>query len=655
MRALYGGTIFCSSLFLLLVQPMMAKVLLPWFGGSAGVWVCAMLFFQTALLVGYAYAHFTTQYLRPRVQTGVHLVLLTASLAVLPIMPNAAWKPAASSGAPLLLLVSVLAVSVGLPYLMLSTTSPLMQAWYARRGKSTLPYRLFAVSNAASLAALIAYPFLIEPFLSARHQMLAWSLVYVGFVLLAGTAAFLSGGASDPEIIQNGTPRPTDRLLWVALAACPSVLWLATATTLSQSVAPVPLLWILPLSIYLLSLVLCFDRQGWYRRAVYRFLAPAGWILMGLGLGAQRVLALPWIVLSFSAGLLVCCMICHGELAMRKPATGQLTSYYLMLALGGALGGLFVALLAPILFNAYLELPIGVVACVLLALRLIYRVRLRQVIRIALTGTAGLIFAMQMDAYLGHSRVRIRNFYGRLQVSDEGAVRVLSNGPIRHGAQFLEAGQRRVPTAYFGIASGVGLVIRFLGDRPQRVGVIGLGAGTLAAYCRAGDSYVFYEINPAVIQVAHSEFSFLEQCSETTVVAGDGRLALESEPHRGFDILVVDAFSGDSIPTHLLTREAFALYFSSLKPDGALAVHISNRYLDLAPVVAGLAENAGLPARLIRSAADPSRYTYDATWGVVTANTRLLEQLTPVSDPLLSRPGLRLWTDDYSNLFQVLR
>ncbi len=655
MRVLAGATIICSSLLLLLVQPMMAKTLVPWFGGSAGVWVCAMLFFQAALLVGYAYAHYTTRYLRPRAQTAVHLLLLAASLTALPILPNPAWKPPAGSGSPLAHLLAILTVTVGLPYLALSTTSPLVQAWYARRAKSALPYRLFAVSNAASLAALVAYPFLMEPLWAARRQMLAWSWAYGIFLVLASAAALFGGGASRLEPVPAQTPPRSERLLWVTLAACPSILWLATANTLSQSVAPVPLLWILPLSLYLLSFVLCFDRQGWYHPAIYRFLLPAGWILMGLGLGAQRLLDLPWIVLCLSAGLLLCSLFCHGELARRKPASGQLTSFYLMLAVGGALGGVFVAVLAPMVFNAYLELPIGVVACALLALRLLFRVRPRQVARIALTSTAGLIFALQMDAYLGHTLVRIRNFYGRLEVSDQGDARILSNGPIRHGAEFLDAARQALPTAYFGTDSGIGLAMRFFGDQPKRVGVIGLGAGTLAAYCRPGDRFVFYEINPAVIQVAYADFNFLGHCPNATVVASDGRLALESETRQSFDMLVVDAFSGDSIPAHLLTREASALYFSLLKADGVLAVHISNRYLDLAPVVAALAAGGGRPARLIRSAADPSRNIYDATWTVVSSNQRLLDQLASASEPLAPRPGFRAWTDDYSNLFQVLR
>ncbi|PWU09109.1 MAG: hypothetical protein C5B51_06705 [Terriglobia bacterium] len=655
MRVLYGATVFSTALLLLLVQPMMAKALLPWFGGSAGVWTCAMLFFQTGLLAGYAYAHWTARHLSPGAQIAVHLLLLAASLAALPIVPSMRWQPPPGEGAPLARLLLILTLSAGLPYLMLSSTTPLVQAWYARRAKALLPYRLFAVSNAASLAGLVVYPVLIEPLIATRRQMLGWSAAYAGAAALSAVPALWSRG-NKPVESRAGEPASLhDRLLWIGLAACPSVLWLAMANTLSQSIAPVPLLWVLPFGIYLLTLVLCFDRQGWYRRVVYRWLLPAGWVLIGLALGAQRVLGLPWILLSCLGGLLICCLFCHGELALRRPPVEQLTTYYLMLASGGALGGVFVAVLAPFLFTGYLELPIAVVACVLLALRFVYRVRPRQVARIALTGTAGLIAAVQMDAVLAGSVVRVRNFYGRLQVSDEGGVRVLSNGPIRHGAQFLTPEKRREPAAYFGTDSGIGRVMRFFGGRPLRVGIIGLGAGTLAAYCQPGDTYRFYEINPAVIRVASEQFDFLQQCPQTAVVAGDGRLSLASETAPTFDIFVVDAFSGDSIPTHLLTREAFALYFRRLTSDGALAVHISNRYLDLAPVIAALAADAQRPARLIRSAADPARSTYDATWTVMTANRNLLAEVTSVSEPLVLKTGFRLWTDDYSNLFQVLR
>ncbi|MCX6631781.1 MAG: fused MFS/spermidine synthase, partial [Candidatus Solibacter sp.] len=551
--------------------------------------------------------------------------------------------------------------SVGFPYLLLAATGPLLQRWYARRDGVAFPYRLFAVSNAGSLAALMVYPFAIEPVISVRHQLFAWSVAYAAVVLLVGLAAFLSAANRAPEPAKSPSAPRADRLLWVALAACPSVLWLGVANELSQNVAPIPLLWILPLSIYLLSFILCFDRQGWYRPAVYRVALPAGWLLMGYCLSRQgSSLPLTWVMVALSAGLFACCMFCHGELASRKPHPEQLTSFYLMLALGGALGGLFVGLAAPLLFSRYLELPIGITACVVLAAGLLYGYPPRRLVRLAITAALGFVAATQISGYLAGDRLRIRNFYGALQVSDSGtgnmAVRMLGNGPINHGSQFLAPEKGRWATTYYGPDSGAGLAIGFQRQRPQRVGVIGLGAGTLASYGRAGDTYRFYEINPAVIALANTEFRYLRECPCTvSVVPGDGRLVLEREPGQNFDVLVVDAFNGDSIPVHLLTREAYAAYLKHLKQGGILAVHVTNRYLDLTPVVQGLAENHAMQSRLIRNTADAERGISGATWVLAATNPEFLASLSGTATPFPPARHLRLWTDDYSNLFQVLR
>lgn len=660
LTLIYGATIFFSSLLLFLVQPIMTKAILPWFGGSAGVWTTAILFFQAFLLLGYAYAHATTRHLAPRRQMGLHLLLLAASLIVLPIAPSPIWRPGAGTE-PIARIVAVLALSVGFPYLLLAATGPLLQRWYARRDGAAFPYRLFAISNAGSLAALMLYPFAIEPVISLRQQLFAWSVAYAAVVALVGLAALLSAANAGPEPANSPSPQVADRLLWIALAACPSVLWLGVANELSQNVAPIPLLWILPLSIYLLSFILCFDRQGWYRPAVYRIALPAGWLLMGYCLSRQgSTLPLTWTMVVFSAALFACCMFCHGELARRKPHPEQLTSYYLMLALGGALGGLFVGLAAPLLFSRYLELPIGITACVVLAAGLLYGYPPRRLVRLGVMAALGFVAATQIGGYVAGDRLRLRTFYGALQVSDAGlgnmAVRMLGNGPINHGSQFLSPDKGRLATTYYGPDSGAGLVIRFHQKRPQRVGVIGLGAGTLASYGQTGDTYRFYEINPAVIALAHTEFRYLRECPCTVaVVPGDGRLALEREPSQSFDVLIVDAFNGDSIPVHLLTREAFAAYLAHLRQGGILAVHVTNRYLDLTPVVQGLAEERRMQSRLIRSAADPEHGVYEATWVLVATDPEFLASLSGKATPFPAARGLRLWTDDYSNLFQVLR
>jgi hypothetical protein len=658
-RLMYGATVFWSALLLFLVQPMMAKAILPWFGGSAGVWTACMLFFQVVLLLGYLYADWIARHVSPRGQAAVHVALLALSLFGLPVRPAAAWKPEGAAN-PILGILGLLAVSLGLPYFLLSTTGPLMQSWYAR-AKVRYPYRLFAVSNLASLAALLSYPEAIEPFLSTGRQMQAWSAAYGAFVLLAAAAAWASSTTSAWAPTRSDRPSPADRLLWIVLAACASALWLSVANHVSQNVAPVPFLWILPLSIYLLSFILCFDRRCWYSATIFRWLLPAGWLAMFAGFlqqstGAGLKLSL-WL---FLAGLLACCLFCHGELASRKPDTGELTSFYLMLALGGAAGGVFVGVIAPTCFDGYLELPLSMAGCILLAMGLLYRCSTRRLATLAAVAGAAFFVSIQVGARNTGNRVRLRNFYGVLRVTDTGApgamIRVLSNGTIQHGIQFLDPARSMEAAAYYGPESGAALALRRRQGIPQRVGVIGLGAGTLASFAGQGDEYRFYELNPQVIRLARTEFHFLRDSqARVQVVAGDARLALEREPPQHFDVLAVDAFTGDAIPVHLLTREAFDLYFRHLKEHGILAVHITNRYLELAPVVLAAADARHGSALFIRNRAEATRYVYDATWVLVASTPLPLSGMRWAALPFPSHPKPRLWTDDYSNLFQVLR
>ncbi len=651
LKVLYGGAIFVSSLLLFLVQPVMAKAILPWYGGSAGVWTTAMLFFQVMLLLGYGWAHWTTAHLSRRAQIFVHLAMLAASLLLLPPSPSAAWRPI-DAGAPILRIIGVLATSVGLPYLLLCANGPLLQVWFADRSKVAFPYRLFAISNAGSLAALVAYPFAIEPWISVRHQLAVWSVGYGLMAVLAGAAAIAAIRGAAWKRPEKASTAWTERMLWIVLAACPSILWLAVAEELSQNVAPIPFLWILPLSLYLLSLILCFDREGWYRPAIFRIALPAAWVLIWYCLYQRGTIgSIKWTILMLSAALFACSMFCHGELARRKPDARELTSYYLMMALGGAVGGLFVGLAAPLLFDQYLELPAGVAVCMVLAMALLYGYPPRRLVRLGLMAGAGLVIAAELGGFADGTLVRARNFYGALKVSQVGsgdqALRMLSNGPIRHGSEFLAPEKSRVPTTYYAPESGVATAIRTLQKRAENVGVIGLGTGTVASYGRSGDVYRFYELNPEVIRLAGSQFRYLRDCPcSVEVVPGDARLALERETPRNFDVLVVDAFSGDSIPVHLLTKEAFELYARHLKPDGILVVNVTNRYLDLRPVVEGAARASGRHSRVLETVADPARATYASTWALVTANPGAL---SPASQPA------RLWTDDYSNLFQVLR
>ena len=649
----YSLTIACSSTLLFLVQPMMAKAILPRFGGTAGVWVTCMLFFQVALLIGYLYSYLIAR-LNGKLQTLVHVALLLASLAALPLKPR---LDAPVSGNPVLAVLGLLATSVGLPYFVLATTSPLLQSWYAGTG-ARFPYRLFALSNAASLVALLAYPVAIEPLLPQQRQLLWWSGAYAVFVLLAVFAAVRSHAHATPaeEIRTASAP------LWVALAACASTLWLATANHLSQEVAPIPFLWVLPLSLYLLTFVLCFEAQGWYRPEIFRWLLPAAWAAVCFRIARQgQSGGLEWEIPVMSAALFICCMFCHGELAASKPEPRQgLPFFYLMVALGGALGAVFVGVIAPNIFNRYLELPIGITASVVLALPLVYGYTSRaRLIRLGLVGAAAFVVATRFSSG-GQDVARSRNFYGAIQVGDTGsgetAVRSLYNGRTRHGVQFLAPDRSRLATAYFGAESGAGRVFASQRQPERRVGIIGLGAGTLASYGRAGDRFRFYEINPAVVEVASRYFRFVaESEAQTDIVLGDGRLALEREPAQSFDVIVLDAFSDDSIPLHLLTTEAFRIYFDHLRAGGVLALHITNRYLDLYPVVAAAAEDLGKPVLLIHSAADPDRQVSMADWAVMSDNPITMRDLARFSQPDPQVKRVRQWTDDYSNLFGVLR
>ena len=650
-RIVYSITIACSSLLLFSIQPVITKAILPAFGGSAGIWVTAMLFFQIVLLLGYLYAWWITR-LAPKAQSLIHAALLILSLAVLPVKPHLEWALSGGQN-PVLSILLVLLASVGLPYFLLSSTSPLLQSWYSASYTAAFPWRLFALSNLASVVALLAYPVLIEPNSRGSQQLSWWSIGYAVLVATACIAAMLH--LSSPLIADRSQPstegsnnRP---VLWVALAACASTLWLAVANHLSQEVAPVPFLWVLPLSIYLFSFILCFESEReWYRPALFRWLLPVAWI--GGGYSIAAVQGLKWEISGFSLALFVWCMFCHGELARSKPRRRQdLTFFYLMLALGGALGGLFVAVAAPNLFSTYLELPIGIAASVLLAMPLIYGLRSKKrLIRMGVIACAAFVLPTMLPDY--GDVLHLRNFYGASRVTDDGsgdlAFRSLYNGRTLHGVEFLSAKKSLLPTAYYGPESGAGQVLTVAGTTSRRVGVVGLGVGTLAAYGRPGDSFRFYEINSAVIQIASRNFHFLDGSpAKTEVILGDGRLALEKESSGSFDVLVLDAFSDDSIPVHLMTKEAFAVYFRILRGNGGvLAIHLTNRYVDLDPVVDALAASFQRRVTHIHSQADPAQHILDADWALISRHD---------DSPSVNARPQRLWTDDYSNLFQVLK
>ncbi len=667
---LYACTIFLSAFLLFQVQPMIAKMILPWFGGTAAVWTVCMLFFQVVLLAGYGYAAWSIRNLTPRMQSIVHVSLLALSAALLPIAPNPAWKPTGGDD-PTFRILALLLVCIGLPYFLLSTTGPLLQAWYARRG--AIPYRLFALSNFGSMLALLTYPALVEPYFTSRAQAGGWSAIYGVFVVLCGAVAIRDGVGRKAEPVRVST-KIRIPVLWVALPACASALLLAVTTHLSQNVAPIPFLWVAPLTLYLLSFIICFERESWYSRG--RFMRPLAVALGGMCFSLAREYENASILVMiplFSIGLFLACMVCHGEMVRLRPAPEHLTSFYLMCSLGGALGGVFVGLIAPRAFHTYLELPIAMTACAVLVLIVLWRDPSTELYHggnafawaVLVTLTLGLAGSLAYEEWqVEHeARLLVRNFYGGLRVTDSGegeeAQRVLNHGTINHGAQFLDPARRKWPITYYGKKSGVALAIFDSGrDGPQRVGVVGLGTGTLAAYGRAGDAYRYYEINPLVVQIANTEFTYLkDSAAKVDIAMGDARISLERESERHFDVIAIDAFSGDSIPIHLLTKEAFAQYFRHTKREGAVAVHVSNKWLDLVPVVRQAANDAGKSAVLVDTDDEDDEGVFGATWVVLVDPGELYKKPSlKVNGTLLGKSkDFRAWTDEYSNLFRILK
>ncbi len=674
---IYAATIFVSAFLLFLVQPLLGKFILPWFGGTPGVWTTAMLFFQTALLGGYLYAHLLARWLTPRKQGLVHIALLLLSLALLPIAPNANWQPRGDEP-PAPLIIRLLAVHVGIPYLLLASTNPLLQSWFHRRWSRAIPYRLYSLSNLASLLALLAFPFLVEPAWTSTQQSTVWSIGYAGFVFLAIACAVQSirAPAAQPPLLSSPSPvapdsppRLGDYALWLALSACGAVLFLSTTNFVCLDIAVIPLLWVIPLAIYLLTFVIVFDNPRWYSRKLTIFLLA---ILFAAPLLRRPPTIVETIAFFFTL-LFVTCLMVHGELARAKPAPRHLTAFYLMSAAGGALGGAFVALLCPLIFVKWSEWPLAMLLAFLLTLTAMLRTdgwTLGGIASPRLTKSfvAGLFLAAAVLTYLldrrGTATAVSRNFFGIVQVLDgqdpDGRpLRKMVSGRICHGLQYQAPELRLVPTAYYAPPTAAGLVLRNF-DRPagRNIAVIGLGAGMLTVYGNQRDRFTFYEINPAVVDMARKWFTYLDESrAPVDIVVGDARLALQRVPAATFDILIVDAFSGDAIPVHLLTREAFDLYLRALKPDGILLVHISNQYLNLYPVLARIAEQNNLDIALIHSLADALTGATETEYVILTRNRAFLSHpdISAAITPAPDRPNVRLWTDNRNNLLEVLR
>ncbi|TWT98666.1 fused MFS/spermidine synthase [Stieleria varia] len=676
----FSATTLLGAFLVFQVQPIISKCVLPWFGGTPAVWTTCMLFFQLLLFGGYLYAHLLKTYFPPLLQGIVHITLLSAAALVLPIEPSDAWKPGGAES-PTLYLLWMLASHVGLPYFVLSSTGPLVQAWLSFQDDSDRVYRLYALSNAGSLFALLSYPFLFEPVFSVSTQSMLWSLMFCLFVLVQGGVAIgmfrvkAGGGTEGTSEAKSADPPATPswihRSAWVALPALASTMLLVVTNHVCQDVAVIPFLWVLPLSLYLISFIVCFDSPQWYKPK-----AIAGATLIALVLIQAKGMLPGSVQLIAEAScymvmLLGVCLLCHGEVARIKPAAGLLTQYYAMLSGGGAIGGLIVAVLCPTFLSSFVELPFSVALVSSLTFLLFFACKGWRETTYDWTaasrlkfGAAVLMIAPFLTVFLAEKDEIIaseRNFFGVLRVLKDDAGMRLVHGSTIHGMQ-RNAPHQSEPTTYYGRKSGVGLTLAALqADKPSmRVGVVGLGCGVLASYGRPADRFDMIEINPAVVEIAQEHFSFMKDCPSTIENhLGDGRLVLERMRDARFDLLVLDAFSSDAIPAHLLTRESMELYRDRLAADGVLAIHVSNNHLNLVPLVHRLSHDAGLVSRVYRAGGDLDIGTRHSTWMLIS----------PEGHPLLDDPQLAdaefaseaeladapLWTDQHHNLVSVLR
>jgi hypothetical protein len=686
LNVAFGAATLIGAWLLFQVQPMVAKRILPWFGGGASVWTTAMLFFQVALLAGYAYAHLLVNRLRPVTLAATHAAMLCVAVTlslVVGILPADSWKPVGADR-PLLHILTILIACVGVPYLCLAATSPLVQVWFARCNPGRSPYPLYALSNVGSLAALVTYPWLVETNLGVAAQGRAWAALFVPWAALLALCGWMarraapreSLSAPPPTAADSARPRALQMFFWIALAACPSVLLLAVTAYICQDVASTPLLWIAPLVVYLLSFILAFASAAWRPRDVWLPLMIVTSLAVMYSWHYAREFNFSWQLAINLALLLAACMTCHGELAAMQPAPRRLTSYYLAIAAGGALGGVLVGVVAPLVLGDNYEIQLGIIAVWLLVLA----VMITDPASVLYDGRSfsrliaylALLLAMMVGAgsYVSNIRTEAvvidRGFYGTLKVrdlspgSEQFHRHTLVNGRIIHGAQFLAPQSRRIASQYYALASGVGQILSPHSPRPRRIGVVGLGAGTLAAYAEQGDAFNFYELNPAVLRLAERYFSFLadarERGAKVTCFLGDARLALERQKPKDFDVLALDAFTGDSVPAHLLTVEAFKLYLQHVAaPDGVLAVHISNSHLNLASVVKGVAAKLELEASLVESMPDGSPEGSVALWALVTRPGSAA--VMPPDAVSLAKvvPGASvLWTDDFNSIVEVL-
>ena len=793
----FGLAIFLGAFLLFQVQPLIGKYILPWFGGSAGVWTTCLLFFQCLLFAGYAYAHWLSGLRSLKAQTLIHGGLILLAVCTLPIRPDESLKPT-PDGDPIWQILKLLLFSLGLPYLALAATGPLLQAWFSRAHPGTSPYRLYSLSNIGSLLPLITFPFLVEPFMTRTDQVNAWSIGMVCFAMIILFVAWLAGHSSVPAEIKtesaktsadsdSQTPKSWQRLLWLLLPACGTALFMSTTNKICQDVAVVPFLWILPLALYLLTFIICFDSPRWYSRHVYLGLLALSWAAGCFALFRGVDLDIVPQLCAYCATLFFGCMVCHGEMYRLRPGTSHLTQYYLFLSGGGALGGLCVAVGAPLLFKGYWEFAASIAANAILLLLVtllapsVLEVRRRTIgvlmaicwgalcwalfrgsemplwkqsmvggtafigacllagvvknlyrqwldnllaceiiaaataatmaaaiwaaaslsigefesqwtwivaawlvliaisfVWVSLTYWSG--FALRSSWLAAAMAIAVlatltyhhkeeesdglfksRNFYGTLKIKEYSVedpdwhYLLLLNGKITHGLEYTHPDWIGKPTSYYADNSGAGIAILHSQQTNKRVGVVGLGTGTLAGFGKKGDYYCFYEINPQVKWVAENKFNYLKLCAASNeVVLGDARLSMELDSNKNFDVLLLDAFSSDAIPVHLLTKESFDLYKKLLKPDGVLVVHISNRFLNLEPVVEKLAKYMDWRAVVVDNS-ESGRF-YASTWVIVTKNKDVLKAADDADGRLAnSSDRVMLWTDDYASIYPILK
>ena len=674
-QMLYGATITLGAFLLFSVEPMAAKQLLPVLGGGSAVWLTCLFFFQAMLLLAYAYVYWLQRVLTVRMGTGLHLVLLVVGVLSLALPRDVAGAGATAN--PATAIFVMLLTSIGVPFLLLGTTAPLLQAWFAVSEGRGVPYGFYALSNLSSLLALLAYPAGFEPYVTLHGQRMIWA---VGFCLYAALCGVVSwqvrgeGGDVREEAGEVEKPARLRRVLWFLLPAVGAAQLCAVTSHLTANVAAIPLLWVVPLAVYLLSFVLAFEFAGLYRRWLLMrllavMLASLGYLLSKTGVGLPIQMGVGFFVLE----LFVACWFLHAELyALRPEGSRAATAFYLSIAAGGAIGTFFVAVVSPVVFRSNYDVPLAFAFTAVAAAAVTWSGgwQLRMLWCVGSALAVVLLVAVHVQ-YERNSLVRLRNFYGTLRVTETHlpaqavTSRTLVNGSIRHGMQWFADEFRATPLTYYAEDSGVGMAMRFCcrldpqGVRPRRIGVVGLGAGTVAAYGRAGDVMEFYEINPLVERVAREEFTYMRDARErgatVSVVPGDARVSLAGQSPQGFDVLVVDAFSGDAIPVHLLTAEALALYRRQMAPGGVIAFHVSNQYLNLAPVLGRLAKADGMQARLFESVGKESRGEFTATWVLLSERGEFFAIPEVESAAVAAPAGAAMWTDDYSSLLPLVR